>query len=175
MWTRGQPDGGSRQNYVGIKARAKSFNDLAWDDGVCVSCEIQRSTVFTLRGACQNSKLESEFYPTICKGYIGFVSNIVSIWYAPLTMVNGVLLIIFPFVCSYDEKNNRWVGEISNFQDFKIVSNTGSVLGSQEWTVHNDSKQCGSSTSYTAMLSFSSCTVDQFTCSNGNCMDMEKR
>ena len=78
---------------------------------------------------------------------------------------------IFNF--SYDNENHQWIAASSIAPTFKAVSSTGSVLRSQEWTVHNDSKLCGGS--YTAMLSFSSCSIEQFTCSDGNCVDIGKR
>ena len=80
----GQPDGGMWQNFVGIRPLKKSFNDLERSFEACVSCEVERSTVFTLRGLCKNSLLETEFFTTICKGYIGFIGLMTSIWYATL-------------------------------------------------------------------------------------------
>ena len=86
-----------------------------------------------------------------------------------------VLLFLYLFHFSHDEENNQWIAEALKYPYFKAVSNAGSVLGPQEWTVHNDSKLCSGSVSYTAMLSFSSCSEHQFTCSDGNCVDMDKR
>ena len=82
-WTQGQPDGGKAQNYMGIRVREKSFNDLDFDGDseVCVACEVERSAVFTLRGTCKYSYLDTEYYPTLCGGYIGFIGNTMSIWY----------------------------------------------------------------------------------------------
>ena len=70
------------QNYVAIRTLSKSFNDLdyTWRSDICVSCEIERSTVFTLRGSCMDSYLETEYFPTICGGHIGFIGNKMSIW-----------------------------------------------------------------------------------------------
>ena len=97
-------------------------------------------------------------------------------WQHNVYMVQHLILVyiygtIFNF--SYDNENHQWIAASSIAPTFKAVSGTGSVLRSQEWTVHNDSKLCGGS--YTAMLSFSSCTIEQFTCSDGNCVDMDKR
>ena len=77
------------------------------------------------------------------------------------------------FDFSYDNKNHQWIAASSIAPTFKAVSSTGSVLRSQKWTGSNDSKLCGGS--YTAIWSFSSCSVQQFTCSDGNCVDMDKR
>ena len=81
QWTPGQPDGGIQQNYVGIMFPEKTFNDLQNGREACVSCEISRFTSFTMRGACKNSYLEETIYfPTICRGYIGFIGNMILIW-----------------------------------------------------------------------------------------------
>ena len=78
------------------------------------------------------------------------------------------------FNFSYDDENNRWIAEHAKYPAFLAVTNAGLVLGKQEWAVSNDSKMCGSS-SYTTKLSFSSCSLNQFTCNDGNCVDMDKR
>ena len=50
-------------------------------------------------------------------------------------------------------------------------------LGTNPWTIYNDSKDCydGDGMEYTTMLTFSSCNDEQFTCENGNCVSMERR
>ena len=81
-WGIGQPNGGSMQNYVGINTHYKSFIDTEWDWDECTSCEVQRSTLFTMRGSSKFSHLEESYFPTICKGYIGFIGNRILIWYS---------------------------------------------------------------------------------------------
>ena len=76
---------------------------------------------------------------------------------------------------SYDEENNEWVAKHTKYPGFRAVSNAGSVLGTHEWTLQNDSKLCSGSASYKTKLSLSSCTVGQFTCRDGNCVDMYNR
>ena len=60
--------------------KTKTFNDLESSREICVSCEVKASTEFTLRGVCKNSYLETEYFPSMCMGYMGFVGNMVSIW-----------------------------------------------------------------------------------------------
>ena len=79
-WNSGQPDGGSKQSFVGIRVLKKSFNDLNWEYSACVSCKMDKSTAFILRGVCKNSFLDTEYFPTLCGGYIGFIGNMISIW-----------------------------------------------------------------------------------------------
>ena len=82
QWTPGAPNGDRRQNFAVIRSNiaVKYFEDLEWDYEVCVSCEIERITLFTLRGVCKHSFLETDYFPTICGGYIGFTGNMVHIW-----------------------------------------------------------------------------------------------
>ena len=79
------------------------------------------------------------------------------------------------FNSSYDEENNQWVARHPKHPTFQAISNAGSVLGTKEWTLHNDSQLCNGANSYTRILSFSSCGLDQFTCSSGHCVDINRR
>ena len=78
-WSRSEPNGGRRENYIVIRPQ-KTFDDMDWEKEVCVSCEVEKSTKFSLRGVCNNSYFETEYYPTICGGYIGFIGNLIMIW-----------------------------------------------------------------------------------------------
>ena len=76
---------------------------------------------------------------------------------------------------SYDENNNEWVAEHANHPTFHAVLDSYSMLGQREWTLFNDSKLCSGVASNKRILSLSSCRNDQFTCSDGTCVEMEKR
>ena len=78
-WNLGEPNGGRRENYIGIRPQ-KTFDDLAWEIEACVSCEVEKSTAFSLRGLCKNSYMENDYFPTSCGGYIGFVGSLILIW-----------------------------------------------------------------------------------------------
>ena len=51
------------------------------------------------------------------------------------------------------------------------------ALGTNSWTIYNDSKECNTNDgeSYSARISFSVCREDEFTCDDGNCVNMENR
>ena len=76
---------------------------------------------------------------------------------------------------SYNQENNQWIAEHSKYPDFQAVLKSDSALGPKEWTIHNDSKLCSWSASYITTLSLSSCSMDQFTCNDGNCVDIVNR
>ena len=77
-------------------------------------------------------------------------------------------------IFSYDEVENKWIAENQKYPEFQAVLR-GSLLGPREWTVYNDSTVCSGSTSYRANLSLSFCSMDQFTCSDGYCVDIAER
>ena len=80
-WAQGEPGGGTSQNFVAIRPLVKDFDDLEHETQVCVSCEIEYSKQFILRGVPKNSFFETKLFPKICGGYIGFIGNVLSIWY----------------------------------------------------------------------------------------------
>ena len=80
-WASGAPGGGRKQNFVGIRPVAKNLEDLDGITKVCVACEINRTNIFTLRGYCEGSYLDAEYFPTMYGGYVGFMGNMVSIRY----------------------------------------------------------------------------------------------
>ena len=77
QWHHGQPDGGI---HVGFSPQDKTFFDLPSGREICVSCGITSLTEFTMRGTCRNSFLETAYFPTFCRGYIGFIANLMLIW-----------------------------------------------------------------------------------------------
>ena len=75
-----KPSADIRQNYV-IIGSLKKLYDVYEDFEACVSCEqVFRSAVFTLRGVCKYSFLDTEYFATICGGFIGFMAQEISIW-----------------------------------------------------------------------------------------------
>ena len=175
-WTSDFPDGGRQQNFVGLRPKQREFNDIDLEMEICVSCEIERTTMFTLRGICKNSYLETEYFPSVCGGFVGFVGNMVSIWYKQSHSIMYFCdLIVYVLYFSYDETNNRWIARHIKYPAFQAVLNANSAFGPNKWTIHNDSKVCGWDESYRSTLSLSSCSLDHFTCGDGNCVNMDKR
>ena len=87
-------------------------------------------------------------------------------------------------VLFYDADKKNWnLVEWKNNDDFDLIATVeqasfGSLaLGTYEWVVYNDSKECfkGTSESYTTKLTFSACKEDEFTCEDGACIKMDKR
>ena len=80
-WASGAPDGGRQQNFIALRPQKKEFEDLHPQMKLCVSCVVEQNKIFTLRGICKDSYMETEFFPTMCDGYVGFIGNLLSIWY----------------------------------------------------------------------------------------------
>ena len=102
-------------------------------------------------------------------------------------------------VFRYEEEKNVWVASHSDYPNFKAYAKTKGTslaLGIQTWHIFNDSKGelkcfnfiiyfniiislhfqlCFEDNSYTATLSFSFCTDEEFTCHDGNCVMMTER
>ena len=76
---------------------------------------------------------------------------------------------------SYEEEKNQWIAKHPDHTNFYAISHGASILGPQKWLIHNDSNLCNGSISYSSIFSFSSCTMEEFTCSDGTCVNMDKR
>ena len=83
----------------------------------------------------------------------------------------------------FNEDKGSWdLVDWQDENDFELIASTQSslaslALGSNEWVIFNDSKDCfkGESESYVRTLTFSVCTADEFTCRDGNCVPMTRR
>ena len=63
-------------------------------------------------------------------------------------------------------------------QDFLATSRapkSSLLLGSHQWTIHNDAAECSETQSYNTSLTLSACSLEEFTCSGGSCIGMEQR
>ena len=54
-WKEGEPNGGNKENYVIIHPKDKSYHDVDKNYPFCTTCDIHKSTVFTLIGVCKDS------------------------------------------------------------------------------------------------------------------------
>ena len=54
-WREGKPDGGDGENIVVIEVKNKQYNDRGDGRRYCTSCDISKSTEFSLIGVCKNS------------------------------------------------------------------------------------------------------------------------
>ena len=73
-------------------------------------------------------------------------------------------------------EENMWRFNVfnSNVTGTSTASFASFTLGKHNWTIKGD-KGCSSKDSYTTELKMSGCTRGNFTCNNGQCVDMSKR
>ena len=78
----------------------------------------------------------------------------------------------------FDPDLSLWKAINRKQRDFLATSDAKEnslLIGQQEWTIHNDSKSCSASTSYTRVLKLTGCNEEEFTCNDGNCVPMTSR
>ena len=78
----------------------------------------------------------------------------------------------------FDETRNLWTLTDATY-DVTAVSSASEpsyLLGKHEWTISNDTYQCGKGKPYSTMLKMTGCNPDgEFTCDDGQCVKMEER
>ena len=164
-WGPGQPNGGSSQNCACLR----KFNGYRWDDCGCsmawptICVRKQGLPVLKLRGLCPFSDIDTIFTPKNMghEGELVFLS----------TKQN---------LLSFDESSASWEATKLNRKGnhTKAVTKallTSMAIGTNLWTIHNDSQRCSSSSQYDVTLTLTGCSDDEFTCKEGFCVDMEQR
>ena len=78
----------------------------------------------------------------------------------------------------YNDSSEKWVltDARTDLRAETSASKMSYVLGKHEWTVTNDVYSCNKGQPYTTMLKLSGCDpTGEFTCNDGQCVDMEER
>ena len=172
-WKEGRPyPGGIAYNCMRTEVESKraanrygeiNVAEVMDDDcnvGKCLVCEIEKPTLkMHVRGLCSSS-----FYDKV------YLYNIDS---------NGKVLFVGKYnsVIYYDNDDNQWVWYDRKFNSSKATSNAPEesiLLGAHafDFTKVLDSKCPGLKLK---KLKFTTCRSGQFTCNDGQCIDIEKR
>ena len=80
-------------------------------------------------------------------------------------------------VIFYDEERNLWNFSKAGSQ-ITGSSNSSKIsylLGKHNWTIENDTYECGLGKDYQKVLKLTSCQDGQFTCDSGQCIEMRNR
>jgi hypothetical protein len=78
----------------------------------------------------------------------------------------------------YDDDEGLWKAtnrDRPNFLATSKASKASLLLGPQDWTIHNDSKLCSETETYTTRLKLTGCADDEFTCDDATCVPMAVR
>ena len=167
-WLSGEPNGKLTENCGAVfLAASGTWIDVPCDSryGFCTICTRPTQPIVRLRGLCYDSKITNIFTP-INTGFRGGLSY----------------LGYFHTNIEYNENTLLWVATKINDPGMtpytwatSSASKESGLLGTFEWTVYNDSRQCSPDFSYKVMLTLTGCTKSQFTCVDGSCIEMEKR
>ena len=123
----------------------------------CV-CKYQEVPILILRGLCSKSVLDTHYtlYQKDLLGFRGLEKTKVF----------------------YDENMSIWTVEVINKPSrAKIVVSSGYslLLGAHTWQISNDSTDCNAGEPYSRVLKLTGCAVGQFTCKDGQCVNMTER
>ena len=148
-WKTGEPNGKTTQN-CGNLVPPGGWTDRPCHVGKCCVCENDHQPYLLLRGLCSQSKLDT----------IYVVNN-------PEESGKMVYLGIYGTVIEYDDTSLTWTARIHRDSQVVTVAYTRApkeslLLGTYQWKVYNDSRECTIEESYSAVLTLSGCSEDQF-------------
>ena len=74
----------------------------------------------------------------------------------------------------FDDNLRHWrLQLISNSSIYALTNSTDYPFGVMKWIIYND--PCYDEPTHTTMLSISTCSKDEFTCGDGDCISMDDR
>ena len=126
----------------------------------CV-CQKREQIYLTLRGLCPDTNIDTYWVPrntnTSQLIYVGITSSQISFNYSANLWELSVV-----------GKKERTVGRA------KTVFDT-LMLGKANWMIESDFPACNNKLPYTTSLKLSGCGEDEFTCSDGQCINIARR
>ena len=147
-------------------------DDESWNEWQCngydmgCPCQYTQQPVLLLRGLCQYSSLKpmdiTQYTP---KQLPGSANNVF--------LVGKVSTQIH-----YNNSSEQWVmtDAVSSVRAQSRATKLSYALGKHKWTVTGDVFACNEGKPYTTLLKLSGCNSQgEFTCNNGQCVNMEQR
>lgn len=127
----------------------------------CSVCQFKKPTMINMRGLCEKSYFDHEYFvSTDSKGNIEFVGSYYSVIRLEASDQDHAL--------GYWKMSRLDKPVVSAVM--KRLSLSHYPTGLNNWTVTKDICADG-----TILLKFTICTIDQFTCGNGDCLNLAKR
>ena len=162
----GHPNGGVRENC------AIQVSSTLWIDWTCETrdedffcvCGNKEKHFLKLRGLCQYSRIDSLFMPRNTRQDIRQLEYIGQ---------SGTII-------HFKQNQKEWVLQVLDNFEVKTQGTSASplvsfALGKHQWEIENDTFECGTGGSYKADLKLTGCKEDEFTCDDGQCINMAKR
>jgi hypothetical protein len=143
----------------------------SWGEQGCKSdawgcaCMYQRLPILTLRGICPGSALAPQDSPDYVPKQL------------PSSPSNLFLVGAISTQIRYNDTTEQWIltDAVSSVTAVSKASKLSFVLGKHTWTVTNDVFGCSEGRPYTIQLKLTGCSEGQFTCSDGQCINIAKR
>ena len=159
IFMKNQPNGERSQNCLSISSNGG--NDEQCDDKTALRrciCEFKESPILKLRGLCPESNFDTHY--TLYQGkQLSFKG-------------------LKQTTLDYDTYDDIWKAKVVGF-DTKGISEhekgNSILLGKHLWQISNDSKSCNRGEPYSIFLKLTGCEDWEFTCNDGQCINMEKR
>ena len=138
----------------------------AWGESACFEyyscpCQYSRQPILKLRGLCLYSNLD--------------------ILYTPKQLYNDpnnmIIMGLTSTRITYDDQTSQWTMTDNNWNVSAMsrATKVSYVLGKHPWTVINDVYDCHEGETYSTWLKLTGCSDGEFTCNDGQCIQMEER
>ena len=159
FFTKDQPNGGKLQNcgmidkggFWDISCNAETYSYY------CV-CRYMKPPLLRLRGLCRKSYLDSHY-----------------------TLYQGKLLAFYGLhqtKIEYNQDTHAWQAVIIAYPtkaQTKVDTGLSVLLGRHLWKITNDSASCNDGEPYDRVLKMTGCEDGEFTCRDGQCVNMTMR
>ena len=148
-WKQGEPNGGTKQN-CGNLVPPGGWTDRPCNVGKCCVCENEKQPFLLLRGLCPHSSLDKIYVP-----------------YNPPLSGQLKYLGLYGTIIEYDDINLVWVAKRQRDAQVETMAMSRApkeslLLGTYDWKIFNDSRECTIDESYSMVLTLSGCGDDQF-------------
>ncbi|XP_071532902.1 uncharacterized protein [Panulirus ornatus] len=157
-WSPGEPNGGNKRNCLVLRKYDDRWGDVQCEDKLCFSCGRSNLDYLQLRGLCQKEEHQTRF---LLDGYINgwpFFRG----YYGMLIYHSGV---------------SEWMLQDTNgnitMAILSMVDPTGFPIGRRAWRVVTSF--CGYLEESQVVLGLSTCTTQEFMCTDGSCVPRSVR
>jgi hypothetical protein len=151
LWLPGKPN-----NRSCVIHTRDGYNDQLCTAEHTTICYIKENlTYLQLRGLCNNTSLDQQYFPSVYQNEL--------IWIGA-----------FGTIIKYNGINFKWEARIQGSDRWATseARYTSLLLGAHNWIVYSD-RNCASQKSYTARLSLTACSIDQYNCDDGGCVPLD--
>ena len=155
IWRPNSPSG--RHDCLYCQDNGCADRNCEDNENAFFQCIFKKRQLLILRGLCPHTKLSTTYYPDNKLGHF--------IWIG----IDGTFI-------HYNSSSNNWVAHIKGINTWATseASADSLLLGTHEWTVHND-QGCFPGPSSKVQLNLSFCNKTMFNCGDGGCIHLDLR